>query len=377
MEGKLLLLALTGLSVIFYIGVQILDHSERSGVQTPAQSLRQNPTQLKFNANHEFTILQFTDLHYGKDAAANSKTSEVQAFLINLVQPDMIVVTGDAVSGNDWDGKTPDFFKNLWYEFTGPYRNLQVPYAYAFGNHDTDADLKGPEIGALDQTHPQSLFNGTSDIDPMGFSNYVLKVKSSYPGLEDRNAGLLWIFDTKKENCMDMENSWGCITQNQIDWFKNTSDTLKKTDGSRVDGLAFFHIPIPEYMNMWNEAMTYSNKNASVSCPRVNTQAFEAFLENSSIRATFCGHDHTNDFGGNYKGVELVYGRKTGYGAKGPDGLKGARVIKLKEKLNKSETEVEIEYSHMIVDEYGSFYENPEPKWQGGDKQQTVCDFYK
>ncbi len=32
------------------------------------------------------------------------------------------------------------------------------------------------------------------------------------------------------------------------------------------------------------------------------------------IKAIFVGHDHSNDFGGFYKGIELAFGRKSGYG---------------------------------------------------------------
>jgi hypothetical protein len=44
------------------------------------------------------------------------------------------------------------------------------------------------------------------------------------------------------------------------------------------------------------------------------------------------GHDHNNDFYGNYYGIDLHYGRKTGYGSYGPpDGvLKGATVYNFK-----------------------------------------------
>lgn len=42
------------------------------------------------------------------------------------------------------------------------------------------------------------------------------------------------------------------------------------------------------------------------------------------------GHDHNNDYYGNYDGVNLAYGRKTGYGAYGPSGmLHGARVFEV------------------------------------------------
>ena len=45
-----------------------------------------------------------------------------------------------------------------------------------------------------------------------------------------------------------------------------------------------------------------------------------------------CGHDHNNDYYGQYKGINLAYGRKTGYGSYGPyKFLRGARVFEITE----------------------------------------------
>jgi len=42
------------------------------------------------------------------------------------------------------------------------------------------------------------------------------------------------------------------------------------------------------------------------------------------------GHDHNNDYYGNYDGINLAYGRKTGYGCYGPDKMmRGARVFEV------------------------------------------------
>lgn len=54
-----------------------------------------------------------------------------------------------------------------------------------------------------------------------------------------------------------------------------------------------------------------------------NSGFVDALIENN-VKANFVGHDHTNDFGGTYtnsqgKSIELVYGRKTGYGSYGPE----------------------------------------------------------
>ena len=57
---------------------------------------------------------------------------------------------------------------------------------------------------------------------------------------------------------------------------------------------------------------------------------------NNEVQANFVGHDHNNDFGGEFqkdgKKVGLFYGRKTGYGSYGPnvEGMRrGGNVIKV------------------------------------------------
>jgi hypothetical protein len=48
-----------------------------------------------------------------------------------------------------------------------------------------------------------------------------------------------------------------------------------------------------------------------------------------NVKATFCGHDHCNDYWGDYYGISLYYGRKTGYGSYGPfpGDQRGARIL--------------------------------------------------
>jgi len=57
----------------------------------------------------------------------------------------------------------------------------------------------------------------------------------------------------------------------------------------------------------------------------------------------FCGHDHSNDYQGDYHGVRLHYGRKTGFGGHEPRKdqefhLKGgARIIEVSYDQNQNE----------------------------------------
>jgi hypothetical protein len=43
----------------------------------------------------------------------------------------------------------------------------------------------------------------------------------------------------------------------------------------RVPSIAFIHIPVPQFMNLWNEQPTNGSKSESVNCPLADTGVFE------------------------------------------------------------------------------------------------------
>jgi len=365
---------------ILVLGSQVqATHSIDSGVapstlQQPNLVTQQSVDKtLRFNKDHEFVVLQLTDLHYGDSEEQNQRTTAAQESIIQAVKPDLIVITGDAVSGYAWDKKTQGFFKSQWEQFTAPYIKLKTRYAYVFGNHDIETDLTAHQIGDLDRSNPYSLFNGNTAPDSKGYSNYILPIFSSYEGRENQQSSLLWMFDTRKSGCNDKDSYYGCIDKEQIDWYKKESDALNYASGAKIPGLAFFHIPIPEYVEVWNSYFTFGAKNETVGCPTVNSGAFEAFRQGGNIKALFCGHDHTNDYGGLFKGIQLIYGRKTGYGSYGPINQKGGRVIKLKETLEQGQTDPTLSFETYIVEENGNVVKHEVPHWQGYTQYQADC----
>ena len=109
---------------------------------------------------------------------------------------------------------------------------------------------------------------------------------------------------------------------------------------------------------MFNEEKVYGIGGEKVCSPTINTHFFDV-LANNKVRAVFCGHDHYNNYGGLYKGVELSYGRKTGYGASGPAPLfmRGAREINFRESV-KEGGNIEVELVHHDLLENGKYSEN-------------------
>jgi hypothetical protein len=102
---------------------------------------------------------------------------------------------------------------------------------------------------------------------------------------------------------MDMANilSWGRITEDQISWYKRKASELQAVRPN-LTSLAFFHIPLPEYVEVWNNEPVYGDKHENVACPLKNTGGFQAFKDVGDVKATYCGHDHDNYFGGVYEG---------------------------------------------------------------------------
>lgn len=71
------------------------------------------------------------------------------------------------------------------------------------------------------------------------------------------------------------------------------------------------HVPLPEFAYMYNETKTGGNKITITGCSYSNAEPFNAFKNSEKIEAIFSGHDHQNDYWGEYKGIKLFYGRKS------------------------------------------------------------------
>lgn len=287
---------------------------------------------LRFREDGTFKITQFTDLHYGEYTSCDDNSVKVQETVLESEKPDLVVMTGDSVSGYAWSKTNGSgWFSPLWAKLTSPMVKYNVSWAFACGNHDDEAELSRDEIITLDQTYPLSLTQqGPPTIH--GATNYYLPVFSSNE-TDPVPVAILYIFDSSDNNCENV-TGWGCVYPDQIAWYIQTSQSIRERYGRVIPAMAFFHIPVPEFMYMWNDQATYGRlQDTGVCCFSVNTGLFAAFKKMGDVISIHCGHDHDNDFYGVYDGILLAYGRKTGYGGYGPpEGwLRGSRILQLSE----------------------------------------------
>jgi len=274
---------------------------------------------LKFNANGEFKIVQFTDVHL--KTGFSEVVFNLIKELVKLEKPDLVIITGDII--------VQDTVDNLIQQLGAIFVETNTLWATVFGNHDENR-ISRKNLTALYRSLPYNLNSSIEGIK--GESNYILPVA----GKENTPKALIYLFDSNTYNPLlgSAKGTYGWIEFSQIEWYrKQSAGFAAKNNGIPLPALAFFHIPFEEYDNMWKNDSTscVGSKHEVVCFPALNSGLFSSMAECGDIMGTFVGHDHLNDYIGCYNDIALAYGRFSGtkntYGNLTP----GARVIVLKE----------------------------------------------
>lgn len=84
-------------------------------------------------------------------------------------------------------------------------------------------------------------------------------------------------------------------------------------------GLAYFHIPLPEYAS-FDSSNSTGVRQEGISSASVNSGFFTTMVGAGDVKAVFTGHDHLNDFCGELTGINLCYAGGFGYHAYGKAG---------------------------------------------------------
>jgi 3',5'-cyclic AMP phosphodiesterase CpdA len=276
------------------------------------------PTSLRFRSDGSFTILQFTDVHWHNGDDTDQRTRAVMELALDREQPDLAVFTGDTIDG----GKCRNPQESLRQAVAAVERRA-IPWALVFGNHDDEGTATRHDLQAALAEHPHCLAEaGPADLSGVG--NYVLRVQGSSAD------ALLYCLDSGSYAPKET-GGYAWIQPDQIAWYTAQSRAFTAANGGQpLPSLAFFHIPLPEYSTMWESVPCHGTKLEAVCCPKVNSRFFDALVQMGDVMGTFAGHDHINDYCGELQGVQLCYGRATGYNTYGRDGFaRGARVIRL------------------------------------------------
>lgn len=263
-----------------------------------------------------YKILQITDVHILNDEKKDAKAFKTITEMVETTNPDMIILTGDLTSEKE----------NFTAFKTGCafLESFNIPWAFIFGNHE-GLDIKYEENEVLDpekiadrqtlsdylESLPNCIYEaGYENADGMG--NYYYNVK-------DDNGKVITSLIMMDSHSYDEENGgYDHFHDNQIEWYENTIKSIAKEvngDESKVvPSLAFFHVPMQEYMTAYDEAKATDNLLWGFRFPKedgtpaVDDQMFEKMAELGSTKGCFAGHDHMNNFSVMKDDIRLTYG---------------------------------------------------------------------
>ncbi|HOI47021.1 MAG TPA: metallophosphoesterase family protein [Bacilli bacterium] len=281
---------------------------------------------LRFHEDGTFKILQFTDLHltYGFDYN-DRQTYRLIRLAVEQEAPDLIVFTGDQTMS--------PMNKRLYRNFARRMERLNTPWTFVFGNHDDEVNGSKLDLASIALRHSEQLIFQVGPKNITGVGNFLIHLKDSVTNdyrftlyFIDSNAHRTYVIDGQKKFWYDY------IYEDQIAWYEAMVNQVSDHVGSLTPSIAFFHIPLPEYLDVVdNESLIQTGVRKELPCaPYTNTGMFAKMVELGSTKAVFVGHDHINDYTFVKEGITLGYGRATGFNGYGGTSVeKGARIIEI------------------------------------------------
>jgi 3',5'-cyclic AMP phosphodiesterase CpdA len=256
-------------------------------------------------------ILQLTDTHFHPGDETNRATEGTLRTIVESQKPDFVVHTGDFVNNDakeavDWVG-------------LDIINGLGLPWALCFGNHDypvhkADGSLPLDEIRLRMERGFQGYFDLANDRHYC-YRHDILIMSESKPTL------CLFYFQ------VGYATGDRKISDPQLAWFSRQLD-VDRGHGINAPIAVFVHIPLIEYDDLFNSGTAEGKKGEDVCFDSDTGMSFAAFKDSGRVVGVFCGHDHVNNYHGMWDGIDLTYGRVSGWGGYGPaDWKRGGRLI--------------------------------------------------
>ncbi len=315
---------------------------------------------LRFDENGEFRILILSDVQ--ADPPEPSKyTLQVIRNVTEREDPDLVVFTGDN-SVRCTDEETLQIYLTA---MTSYMEENGIAWAHVFGNHDDENALARDRQQAVYESFPYCV-SKTGPADIQGVSNYVLPVYSS-DETKTEPIFAVWGMDTGNwyndaglagegvnlGTPMFQGNpdcKYAYMPFSQIAWYYETSLAIEDYLGYKLPGLMCHHIPIQEYYevvaNKDMESVNFTGEQQEyIGSGPLNSGLFTAMLERGDIKAVVSGHDHVNNYTGEYGGINLCYAGCISYDTYNNASITGGRVFVIHED---NPEEIETYYSYAF-----------------------------
>lgn len=292
-----------------------------------------------FTTDGDFKVMHLTDIHIGggfMSKTVDEKALNAVATMITKEKPDLVIATGDIAFPVPYTAGTFNNYSGAK-AFANLMESLGVYWDVTFGNHDAEAysyfDREAMGEFYEREEYKYCLFQaGPEDVD--GYGNHVIEVKNSQ-GVITQAMILIDSQAYVKDNIIEsIKGTYDNIHPNQVEWYEseikrmNAENEKISKESAPVKSLAFFHIPLVEMLDSWNEFAGNNYKDTEnfkyidgimgeggkvVYCGLGEDEMFEKMLELGSTKAMFNGHDHLNNTTFEYKSIQFSYGYSIDY----------------------------------------------------------------
>lgn len=290
---------------------------------------------LKFKENGKFGILLFGDLHVGTDYADSQRFRDMHKLMtaaLDEYKPDLCVLLGDITTTSKVK-EDPDGYADALKAICGPITSRNIPVAAIMGNHEHDHDCD------------REILDIFSELEGITMRSEGVKEKADYKELIYSSDGktplaCLWFLDSNNLYETDDTSVYDFVHTDQIKWFEEESEKLKKLNGGKpMPSYIFQHIPVPEEYRLLRKAkffeIPYSTRGFNTHegtryvgadgtqgyvgegpcSPDINNGQFESWKRVGGVAGAFFGHDHLNDFSGYVDNIFLAQHKTAGFGA--------------------------------------------------------------
>lgn len=238
------------------------------------------------NADGDFTVLQFSDTHFiSGNTKKDLKTLDAIKAQINAVSPDLVVISGDMVEGNN---KNEKYNKRTALETVGTlFEDLHQYWAYVPGNNDGEKEGSSADVAAFLAQYPKCIVANQENLT--GATQYAVDI-------QDAEGVLLHSLIFMDSLARDDENHYDYMKADQVQW---AEDVLaeKKSENPQVKCSFFFHMNTPNFLNSGKNGTPYSADYSPI--PKdfyegINgNAAFDKAMENAEcVGLVSIGHIH-------------------------------------------------------------------------------------
>lgn len=326
---------------------------------------------LKFGTDGKFKIMQLNDTQdmILKDVA------EVKLIMASIEQenPDLLVFNGDQLT-DFFPGANIKGLKKCLSNLFDIIDSYDIPFILTFGNHDHDYEDMWPIADQMAfYKQYKNCIVPDNGCDP---GTYNVPIMSSDG---KKVAFNIYMMDTNNKRAdSDLLTGYEGVRENQVEWYKKTSDELKAANGGKVvPSLLFQHIPCKEIYQFLDEVSykdagddaVFSIDNfkwytlndkvidgvlGEVPCSEPlesHTGQYQAWVEKGDIVGAFFGHDHVNSFYGKTDdGIVMGYNGGTGFSSYGRGGDRSVRVFEIDENDPANYDTYELTFNEMVLD---------------------------